>query len=223
MTSVWAEFRQKTFGDPFTVVHDGPNFLSLLSRWQEQPEHVTRMLQLGLSEGDPVAAQAVGYLARGVFPGSGLNTASDRVDVSALSGPLREALAQAQGLFRVRVAQALFVLTDDQELGEPICEVLTGDDHWTEKRDAAEALNAFDPAMKVVQALFHGVQHDQYMVRRSSAQTLLTLAGRHTTIEKVPELWAMIGAGNSPQGGGGRDDRLAWQRAATELARPWMK
>jgi hypothetical protein len=219
MTSAWAEFRQETFGDPYTVLHDGPHFLSLPSRWLEQPEHVTRMLELGLSEGDPVAAQAVGYLAR------------DGVDVGALGSRLREALPQAQGTFRVRVAQALFALTDDQDLAQPICEVLTGDGHWSVKMDAAIALNLFAPAMKVVQALVHGVQDDQYLVRRHSAQTLLTLAGRHTTIEKVPDLWAMIRPSNSGRAWRlwgmmirrGRDDRRAWQRAATELSRPWMK
>ena len=216
MTSAWAEFRQETFGDPYTVLHDGPDFLSLPSRLQEQREYVTRMLELGLSEGDPVAAQAVSYLAR------------DGVDVSALSGRLREALPQARGTFRVRVAQALFALTDDQDLAEPICEVLTGGDHWSEKMDAAIALNAFAPAIKVVQALVHGVQDDQYLVRRNSAQTLLTLAGRHTTIEKVPHLWAMIRRGGSGRasdlwGMMIRRDRRAWQRAATELARPWIE
>ena len=216
MTSEWAEFRQETFGDPYTVLHDGPDFLSLPSRWQEQPEFVSRMLQLGLSEGDPVAAQAVGYLAR------------DGVDVGALSGRLREALPQAQGTFRVRVAQALFALTDDQDLAEPICEVLTGDGHWSVKMDAPIALNLFAPTIKVVQALVHGVQHDNYLVRRNSAQALLILAGRHTTIEKVPHLWAMIRRGGSGRasdlwGMMIRRDRRAWQRAATELARPWIE
>jgi hypothetical protein len=103
--------------------------------------------ELGLSEGDPVAAQAVGVLAR------------YGADVSELSGRLHEALPQAQGTFRVRVAEALFVLTHDQNLAEPICELLTGDSHWTEKIDAAIALNAFAPVMKVVQALVHGIQN----------------------------------------------------------------
>jgi hypothetical protein len=147
-----------------------------MGRWQERPEHVARTLQLGLSEADPVAAEAIAYLAR------------DGVDVRMLSGRLREALPRAQGTFRVRVAQALFVLTHDQDFAEPIREVLTGYGHWSVKMDAAIALNLFAPTIKAVRALVHGAQHDDYLVRRHSSQTLLMLAGRHTTIEKVPHL-----------------------------------
>jgi hypothetical protein len=200
MASAWAEFSRETFGDPYLVWHDGADFRSLHSRWQDQPAVVGEMLRLGLSGADPVAAQAICYLA-----GHG-------ADVSELGGRLREALPQAQGTFRVRVAQALFVLTHDQDFAGPICQVLTGNDHWSEKIDAAIALNAFAPVIRVVQALAHGVQDEQYLVRRHSAQTLLTLAGRHTTIEKVPDLWAKIRGGSDPR---------AWRQAAIELAQPW--
>jgi hypothetical protein len=190
VTSAWAEFSRETFGDPYLVWHDGADFGSLLSRWQDQRVLVGEMLQLGLSEADPVAAEAIGALA-----GHG-------ADVSELAARLRESLPLAQDTFGVRVAQALFVLTHDQDLARPICAVLTGDSHWGEKIDAAIALNAFAPVMNVVQALVQGVQDDEYLVRRHSAQTLLTLAGRHTTIEKVPDLWAEI-----------RDsDPRAWRR-----------
>jgi hypothetical protein len=185
---------------PYLVWHDGADFGSLLSRWREQPVLVTEMLQLGLSESDPVAAEAIGSLA-----GHG-------ADVSELVSRLRESLPQAQGTFRVRVAQALFALTHDQDLAGPICQVLTGDGHWSGKIDAAIALNAYAPAMKVVEALAQGVQDNEY--RRHSAQTLLMLANRHTTIEKVPDLWSRICSDSDPR---------AWRRAATELARPWTR
>jgi hypothetical protein len=201
VTSAWAEFSRQTFGDPYLVWHDGADFRSLLSRWQDQPVLVGEILALGLSEADPLAAQAISFLA-----GHG-------ADVSGLAARLRESLPQAQGTFRVRVAQALLALTHDQDLAQPICTVLTGDDHWSHKVDAAIALNAFAPAMTVVQALVQGVQDNDYLVRRHSAQTLLTLAARHTTIEKEPNLWAEI-----------RDsDPRAWRRAGTELARPWTR
>ena len=58
------------------------------------------------------------------------------------------------------------------------------------KVDAAIALNAFAPLPRVIQALARGVQDDEYLVRRHSAQTLLTLARTHATIENVPELWS---------------------------------
>ena len=162
---------------------------------------VCEMLALGLSEADPVAAEAISFLA-----GHG-------DDVSGLAARLRESLPLAQGTFRVRVAQALFALTHDQDLAQPICTVLTGDGFWGDKMNAAIALNAFAPAMNVVQALVQGVQDGEYLVRRHSAQTLLTLAARRTTIEKEPDLWAEIHD----------SDPRAWHRAGTELARPWAR
>ena len=201
MTSAWAEFSRQAFGDPYLVWHDGADFGSLLSRWQDEPALVGEMLQVGLSEADPVAAEAIGSLA-----GRG-------ADVSELAARLREWLPLAQGTFRVRVAQALFVLARDQDLAQPICAVLTGDGFWGEKIDAAIALNAFAPEMNVVQALVQGVQDGEYLVRRHSAQTLLTLAGRRAAIEEATGLWAEI-----------RDnDPRAWLRAGTELARPWTR
>lgn len=202
MASAWADFSRQTFGDPYLVWHDGADFSSLRSQWQAQPQVVGEMLRLGLAGGDPVAAEAIGYLA-------GLGA-----DVSELGGQLRDALPHAKGTFRVRVAQASFALTGDQDLAEPICQVLTGTGHWSEKIHAAIALNAFAPKTRVVQALAHGVQDEQYLVRRHSAQTLLTLASRHTTIEKVPDLWAKIRDDADPQ---------AWRQAATELIRPWTE
>lgn len=200
MTSAWAEFSREAFGDPYLVWHDGADFGSLLSRWQDQPVLVGEMLKLGLSEADPVAAEAIGSLA-----GS--------ADVSELAARLRECLPLAQGTFRVRVAQALFVLARDQDLAQPICAVLTGDGPWGEKIDAAIALNAFAPELNVVQALVQAVQDGEYLVRRHSAQTLLTLAGRRTAIEKATGLWAEICD----------SDPRAWLRAGTELARPWTR
>ena len=41
------------------VWHDGADFRVLLARWQEEPGLTSEMLQLGLSEADPAAAQAI--------------------------------------------------------------------------------------------------------------------------------------------------------------------
>ncbi len=124
---------------------------------------------------------------------------------------LRAALPDASATFRVRVAEALFTLTRDQRSAAPICDVLTGQSFWGDKIDAAVALSAFAPTAQVIQALGQGVQDLEYLVRRHSAQTLLTLAGKHTRIEKDPDLWADI-KDSSPR---------AWRKAAAELARPW--
>jgi len=94
-----------------------------------------------------------------------------------------------------------------------ISDVLTGDGHWSTKIDAAIALAGFAPMPIVIQALVSGVQDDEYLVRRHSAQTLLTLTGRHTTIEDEPDLWAKIRA----------ERAQAWGEAAAELARPWTR
>ena len=198
MAEDWAEFFREAFGDPYMVWHDGADFRVLLARWQEEPGRVSEMLQLGLAEADPVAARAIGMLA------------GEGGDVSALTGRLRDVLPRARGTFKVDVAGALFALTGDQDLAGPVCEVLTGEGSWPEKMHAALALNAFPPATAVVQALAQGVQDDEYLVRRHSAQRLLTMAGRHTTIEKVPDLWADIRKDSDP---------AAWRRAAAEARR----
>jgi hypothetical protein len=210
VASPWAKFSRETFGDPFLIVHDGADFSCLHARWREQPAFVGEMLRLGLSRADPVAAQAVWYLA-----GSG-------ADVSGFDGPLRNVLPRARGTFRVRVAEALFALTHSQDFAGPVCEVLTEGVPWPRKVraalavsgkiDAAIALNAFAPLPRVIQALARGVQDDEYLVRRHSAQTLLVLARRHTTVEKVPDLWAKIRDGSDP---------ATRHQAAVELTRPW--
>jgi hypothetical protein len=66
--------------------------------------------------------------------------------------------------------------------------------------------------MTVVETLAQGVQDNEYLVPRHSAQTLLMLANRHTTIEKVPGQWSKIRSDGDP---------WAWRRAATELTKPW--
>lgn len=199
MVSAWAEFSREVLGEPYLVWHDGADFGPLLARWRDQPEMAGEMLRLGIGEGDPIAAQAVSYLARG------------GAAASELGAPLRDALPGARGTFLVRVAEALFALTADQGLAAPICGVLTGDAHWAEKIDAAIALSAFAPAGAVVRALALGVRDPEYLVRRHSAQALLTLARRPTTIENEPGIWEMI-----------RGDRSrAWRAAGAELTRPW--
>jgi hypothetical protein len=196
----WAEFRRETFGDPYLVWHDGADFGSLRGRWRDQPALVSEMLQLGLSQADPVAAEAIGVLA------------GEGAEVSELAGLLREALPRAEGTFLVRVAQVLFELTHDQDLARPVCAVLTGDGFWSQKIDAAFALRGFTPTTDVVQALAEGVRDHEYLVRRHSAQALLALAGRRTEIERLPGLWARIR---------GDSDHQSWSQAAAELTRPW--
>lgn len=197
MASQWSDFSRETLGDPYLVWHDGADYALLLRRWRAEPDLTERMLRAGLAQADAIAAGGVAYLAhRGA-------------DVAGFGGLLREVLPGAKGTFRIRVAQALLKLTGDQDYAGAVCDVLTGDDFWGVKIDAAMALSGFARSPVVIDALASGVKDEQYLVRRHSAQSLLTLAGRKTAIEKVPRWWEKI-RGDDPQ---------TWRAAAAELAR----
>jgi|GEM_PF-2814274 len=196
----WSDFRRETFGDPYSVWHDGADFTVLRQRWDTDPEHVESMLRTGLTEADPLAAQAIEVLLR---TGGGPQEVRQSLEL---------ALHDATGTFRVRVAQALLFVTGDQRYAQAICDVLVDGPHWADRADAAIALNGFEPTPRVVSALAAAVQDEEYLVRRHSAQSLLTLARRYTTIEHVPELWAKIKTGSAAQ---------QWRDAADELVQPW--
>lgn len=198
--SDWQQFRLQTFGDPYLVWHDGADYDALLDRWRTEPELVRNLLLHGLTEGDPLAAQGLEYLQR-----RGLTHTEITLE-------LERALTTAAGTFRVRVAEALHALTHQQRFADPICDVLLGSGHWAERADAAIALNGFRPTRNVIHALATGVGDREYLVRRHSAQSLLTLAGRHTTIEKLPDTCAKIRSGSAPR---------ARRKAASELTKPW--
>jgi hypothetical protein len=158
------------------------------------------MLRAGLTAADPLAAQAIEVLLR---------TGAAPLQI----GPaLKVALHSATGTFRVRVAQALLFTTGDQRYAVAVCEVLADGPQWADRVDAAIAMNGFAPSEFVVAALAAGVQDEEYLVRRHSAQSLLTLARRRSTVEHEPELWAKITTGSTPQD---------WRNAADELIEPW--
>jgi hypothetical protein len=121
----WSDFRRETFGDPYLVWHDGADFTVLRQRWDTDPQHVESMLRTGLTEADPLAAQAIEVLLR---TGAGPQEVLPALEV---------ALDDATGTFRVRVAQALLVVTGDQRLAQAICDVLLGGPHWADRADAA--------------------------------------------------------------------------------------
>lgn len=192
----WNAWRHDVFGKPYLVWHDGPDFEAVLARWADDPHQVLHMLALGLGGEDPLAAQTAAVLARGGHT------------LGGVEGQLRDCLSQASGTFRVRVAEALFAITGDDALSEPICAVLAHSSLWGERVDAAIALNAFPASPPVVASLAGGVVDEEYLVRRHSAQTMLTLAGRHTTIEEVPDLWNLIKSDHS---------KRSWRKAANRL------
>ena len=198
VTVEWAGFSRETFGDPYLVWHDGADFGQLTGRWITESATVATALAMGVTAADPVAAQAIEFLTHQGF------------DLTSTGAVLRTALDTSTGTFRVRAAQALFALTGDQSLALPICDVLTGAPSQFDRLTAAIALNRFRPEPPVVQALTHGVRDSEYLVRRHSAQSLLALAQRTTTIEGEPGLLEDIRS----------EHRARWRRAATELAAP---
>jgi hypothetical protein len=145
----WTDWRQDVFGDPYLVWHEGTDLEQLTHRPLDE---VTRMLQLGLRAGDHVAAQAYGHL-------SGLGRAPE--DPETL---LRSVVATAEGAFLVAVAQALHVVTGDEEWAKPVVAVLgSNEEHVSYK--AAIALNDFESTPYVVEALRAAVRTGEYLTR----------------------------------------------------------
>jgi len=192
----WTSWRDDVFGDSFVAWHDGLSVERVLPRWSADPSSAERMLVLGLQRRDPIAASAVEYLVRAGLPMDGFDER------------LRQALEQSSGGFRVKASEALYAKTADSRLADPVCDVLEGSRYEHERAEAARALWGFGLSPRVLDALSKGVQDDDYLVRRHSAQSLLILAGRSTTIEKQPDLWRLIRIDH---------DKRAWRQAAADL------
>lgn len=114
----WQAFSVDVFGDSYLVWHDGPDFVQLEQRWHADPDLVRVMLFAGIAGSDPTAASAIEFLAR------------QGEDIPGAIDYLRLALASSAGTFSVRVAEALFALTRDQDLAQPIRAVLVQGQFW---------------------------------------------------------------------------------------------
>jgi hypothetical protein len=198
MTMVgWSDFRQEAFGEPYMVWHDGPDFYEFQSRARQDPQTVERVLLQGLSENDPLAAQAV---AEADF--------DDSVE-QRLVPVLKEALGRADGTFRVSVAQALHRITGEQHWSSAIVDVLLGTSFWSDRLDAALALRQFTPTIELIAALMRGMQDPEYLVRYHSSNSLLRFGGDEVDVAEHEELFAQIrGDSTSEQ----------WALAASGLA-----
>jgi hypothetical protein len=191
----WSRWRQEIFGDPYVVWQDGPDFAAMLAAARDDRGHVARMLRAGLAADDPVAARAIAELAEaGLAP-------TDAVDL------LRHAAVTAAGVFLIRVAEALHVLTADPSWASRIVDVLRADDSEFVRLDAAIALAAFPPAPVVVAALAAAVRDPAYLVRYHAATTLVRYAGGAAGFPDGPGLFAKITS----------DDPGQWSAAAEEL------
>jgi hypothetical protein len=199
----YAAWRQAIFGDPYLVWHDGPMFHALIEAARSDLDGVTRMLGAGIHAKDPIAAQCVGVLATEGLTAPGAETV------------LREAVATATGTMRVRLAEALYVITADPAWGRHIASVLTDDEFWADQIDAAIALANFRPTAELVAALTAGVCSEEYLVRYHSATTLLKHAGRPGTVSDYPIYFDRIRT--PPDGPPTAADRAARRSVAEEL------
>ena len=159
----WADFRLTTFGEPYMVWHDGADFGQLLVEWERDPDLVEAMLLDGLAQGDPLAAEAIRELPLD-------EAAAERLIDALRAAPWGAAMA-------VEVGQSLARLTGDEAHTEAVAAVLTSDEHWGDRLDAAMALARFTPTSSLISALERGLIDDEYLVRYHSANSLLAYGG----------------------------------------------
>ena len=195
--SEWADYRQESFGDPYLVWHDGPDFTEFQARFAADPELATRMLAAGLAEGDALAAQAPRELSL---------SPERRAGFVRL---LTEALPTAHAGVRLEAGATLFALTGSPEWSAPVVEVLASAEHWGVRIDAAIRLKAFPPTPELVVAVAAGVRDGEYLVRFHCATTLLRWAGRRGDIADDAELFALVVDDAGPEG---------WAQAAQRLS-----
>jgi HEAT repeat protein len=185
------------------VWHEGPDFTRLVTLARAAPAEVAEMLTSGLTEADPVAAQAMTALAKeGLAP-------------PTAESVLRAAVPSATETFLVRVAQALHTLTTDESWAEPIAAVLTSNAFWGVRVDAARALADFTPTPTLIETLGTAVQDEEYLVRYHAANTLLRFAGRPKDIAAQADLFDLIKGPH--EGEPTETDRAQWTTAATRL------
>ncbi|CAN5381708.1 hypothetical protein BH10ACT7_BH10ACT7_03310 [soil metagenome] len=183
----WTEFRLRAFGEPYLVWHDGPDFTAFQDAWTVDPISADRMLREGLATGDPLAAEAVGFLR--LSPSQS----------EAYARILRDALQGAHGAFVIRCADTLRKLTGDSSWAHEVVKVLLGVDHWGVRIDAAILLSRFSPNVELIAAAMRGVQDAEYLVRYHSANTLLGWADRPHEISEDAELFPLLVAEDSPE------------------------
>lgn len=178
----WQEFRQEAFGEPYLVWHDGPDFMAFREHWLADPAGVEALLDQGLAEQDPLAAESIGELEPSVPP--------------ALVARLTAAVATASGDFAVSAATALHRVTGNESWSAPIVAVLLSGEFWGVRLNAAMALADFAPTVELIAAAMQGVQADDYLVRYHSANTLLRWARLPADISAHPD-FALITEGTT--------------------------
>lgn len=161
----WSQFRLGTFGEPYLVWHNGPDYSAFDELWAADPQFVELALLDGLAQRDPLAPQAISRLP--------LSDRSRETFVRRLS----EHVGARPVGYHLRVTEALFRLTGDESWSSQILRVLLGAGFWSDRFDAAMALSSFCPTDEIVEALSTCVQDPDYLVRYHAANTLLGYAG----------------------------------------------
>lgn len=188
----WADFRLEAFGEPYMVWHDGPDFAVFMEHVNADPTGVRKLLLEGISEGDALAAQAIGEAGM-------VDLAVELVDV----------IDHSAGTFRVRLAESLTALSGLQEWSGRISDVLLHGATWGDRMDAAMALARYLPTPALIDALAHGVQDPDYLVRYHSSNTLLIYAGRAADVAADATLFDLITDDAHP---------AHWAQAAAQLS-----
>jgi hypothetical protein len=197
----WSDFREASFGDPYMVWHDGPDFQALRDSWRDDPARIEPMLLLGLGHDDELAPQAIGEIA---------DLAGD--SAPRLITALREALPGSGGARRVRIAEALRAFTGSDEWDRFVGDALDQPNFWSEHITAAMALRRAKPTPELIAVLERGVQNEESLVRHHSANTLLAWAtppeGDAPEIHQRDELFGDLIAEGAPK---------RWARVAAVL------
>lgn len=196
----WADARERMFGEPYMVWHDGPDFTGLRAEWQRDPAALIDLLFEGMAEDDALASQSWSELVPAPT-GEVLDQAVAK---------LEEHLNTAGPNATVQIARTLFKLTGSTEWEVPVTAVLDSSVHWGNRIDAAMALRDFPPSDTGRASLLRNVQTEDYLVRYHSATTLLQWAGVETSIEDHDELFTLLVKDEDP---------AAWKKVADALAK----
>lgn len=197
MTS-WDDLRQRLFGTPYEVWHDGiqEGQLDLAD-----PAELRATLSEGLEAGDWVAAVAVRRLAD-----------------PALLPLVAARLGIGGGRFAVEAARAIASLGGDRRAATAWVVEALGWGGWPDRLDVAMGLRHL-PGEGVIEALLAAVENDpEYLVRYHAAESLLHLGGiEPTDITLHPDVFSDLVAGADQELTAEHRDRHA--RAAAALRR----
>ncbi len=168
-----------TFGDAYSVWHDGLATEMVTGLTGEPRAQAVRMLLFGVTSKDGHAAQALGEMG----------------ETSALPS-LRAALADNESAdSRVKIALAINKLSSrqDDEANQLISVLGTQDIHWGPKIDAAMGLRQFR-SQDTENALFRAVERDdEYLVKYHSCESLLVRWGiQPPSISSHATIFALI-------------------------------